>query len=112
VCESANPADGLFTQIAHKLHAITAALPRPKINDRAHDLVDLQLLEALTAGIDLGDTHRGCLAVFEARAQHRWPPTVDALPTGLRYTHARWKDSTTSIWRKQPGFHEEPLDIG
>ena len=67
-------------QIAQKLHAVTAALPHPKINDRAHDLVDLQLVEALTASTDLGDTHRACLAVFEARAQHRWPPTVDALP--------------------------------
>jgi Nucleotidyl transferase AbiEii toxin, Type IV TA system len=66
-------------QIAQKLHAVTAALPQPKINDRAHDLVDLQLLEALTAGTDLGDTHRACLTVFEARAQHRWPPKVDAL---------------------------------
>lgn len=48
-------------QIAQKLHAVTAVLPEPKVNDRAHDLVDLQLLEALLTDADLGpDTQRLC----------------------------------------------------
>lgn len=36
-------------QIAQKLHAVTAVLEEPKVNDRAHDLVDLQLLEETVA---------------------------------------------------------------
>lgn len=34
-------------QVAQKLHAVTAVLEAPIVNDRAHDLVDLQLLEGL-----------------------------------------------------------------
>ena len=67
-------------QIAQKLHAVTAALEAPKVNDRAHDLVDLQLLEGLLPDVDLVPTRSACIAVFEARAQHAWPPTVTALP--------------------------------
>lgn len=67
-------------QIAQKLHACTATLPEPKINDRAHDLVDLQLLEVLIADADLHQTRLACVAVFEARAEQPWPPTIRALP--------------------------------
>jgi hypothetical protein len=66
-------------QIAQKLHAVTAVLGG-KVNDRAHDLVDLQLLEGLLPHTDLSATRTACVAVFEARAQHSWPPTVSALP--------------------------------
>lgn len=65
-------------QIAQKLHACTATLAPPKSNDRAHDLVDLQLLEALLVDADLGQTRVACVAVFEARAEHAWPPAVRA----------------------------------
>lgn len=34
-------------QIAQKIHACTDPVEKPRSNDRAHDLVDLQLLEAL-----------------------------------------------------------------
>lgn len=67
-------------QIAQKLHAVTAMLEAPRVNDRAHDLVDLQLLEGLLPNGDLVPTRRACIAVFEARAQHPWPPRVAALP--------------------------------
>ncbi len=67
-------------QIAQKLHAVTAVLEDPKVNDRAHDLVDLQLLEGLLADSDLIPTRSACIAVFEARAQHPWPPSVATLP--------------------------------
>jgi Nucleotidyl transferase AbiEii toxin, Type IV TA system len=67
-------------QIAQKLHAVTAALQVPRVNDRAHDLVDLQLLEGLLPDTDLLPTRSACIAVFEARAQHPWPPQVAALP--------------------------------
>ena len=67
-------------QIAQKLHACTAAMAPPRTNDRAHDLVDLQLLEALLADSDLADTRVACVAVFEARAEHPWPPRIRAQP--------------------------------
>jgi hypothetical protein len=67
-------------QIAQKVHAVSTVLPQPKINDRAHDLVDLQLLEVLIADVDLSDTRSACCAVFEARAQHSWPPAVVVMP--------------------------------
>jgi hypothetical protein len=67
-------------QIAQKLHAVTAVLKSPRVNDRAHDLVDLQLLEGLLPDSDLAPTRSACIAVFEARALHPWPPRVAALP--------------------------------
>nr|WP_281173969.1 nucleotidyl transferase AbiEii/AbiGii toxin family protein [Mycobacterium genavense] len=67
-------------QIAQKLHAVTAVLEVPRVNDRAHDLVDLQLLEGLLPDTDLVLTRSACIAVFEARAQHPWPPNVVGLP--------------------------------
>ncbi|MGQ0845684.1 MAG: nucleotidyl transferase AbiEii/AbiGii toxin family protein [Sporichthyaceae bacterium] len=67
-------------QIAQKVHACTATLTPPRSNDRAHDLVDLQLLEALLADADLKQTRSACVAVFEARAEHAWPPAVHAHP--------------------------------
>lgn len=67
-------------QIAQKLHACTATLTAPRIIDRAHDLVDLQLLEVLLADADLRATRLACLAVFEARAEHLWPPRIQAQP--------------------------------
>ncbi len=70
-------------QIARKLHAVTAVLEEPKVNDRAHDLVDLELLEVLLPDADLVLTRGACVAVFEARAQHSWPPTVAELPGPL-----------------------------
>jgi len=67
-------------QIAQKLHACTATLTAPRIIDRAHDLVDLQLLEVPLADADLRATRLACLAVFEARAEHLWPPRIQAQP--------------------------------
>jgi hypothetical protein len=67
-------------QIAQKLHAVTAVLEASRVNDRAHDLVDLQLLEGLLPDTDLLSTRSACIAVFEARAQHPWPPQVAVLP--------------------------------
>jgi hypothetical protein len=88
-------------QIAQKLHAATAVLVAPKTNDRAHDLVDLQLLEALQGEIDLAETRCACVAVFVARAQHLWPPQSPHCRTGPQFTRARWKDSATLSWRRR-----------
>jgi hypothetical protein len=58
----------LHHQIAQKLHACTA--PR---SDRAHDLVDLQLIAPLAAPTLVAATAR---RLFAFRAEHSWPPAV------------------------------------
>lgn len=67
-------------QIAQKLHACTAPMPDGRTNDRAHDLVDLQVLEALVHDSSLERVSAACAAIFEARAQQTWPPQVVAQP--------------------------------
>lgn len=67
-------------QIAQKIHACTDPVGGARTNDRAHDLVDLQLLEALLADQLIVATRSACVAVFEARAEHDWTPTVVAHP--------------------------------
>lgn len=73
----------LHHQISQKLHACTA--PTPK-NDRAHDLVDLQLMAPHTEEQLVAITTR---RLFTFRQQHEWPPPVVARPgwSGL-YTDA------------------------
>lgn len=67
-------------QVAQKIHACTDQVDEPRTNDRAHDLVDLQLLEALMADEPLDETKAACVAVFAARSKHEWPPIVVAHP--------------------------------
>lgn len=64
-------------QVAQKLHACTAINPRTGGNERAHDLVDLQILEQEEAidFVAVGTTSR---RLFAARRSHPWPPTVVA----------------------------------
>ena len=57
-------------QIAQKLHACSA--PR---SDRAHDLVDLQLL-AREDGLDLVVIQQTVRRLFVARNGHSWPPVI------------------------------------
>lgn len=75
---AAVPCMTLPWQIAQKIHACTDPVEEPRTNDRAHDLVDLQLLEALLVDESLVETRSACVAVFEARAKHDWPATVVA----------------------------------
>lgn len=67
-------------QVAQKIHACTDPVDKPRTNDRAHDLVDLQLLEALMVDEPLDETRAACVAVFAARGKHAWPPVVVAQP--------------------------------
>lgn len=70
----------LFTvphQIAQKLHACTAVNPKTRRNERAHDLVDLQLLDQEEV-IDLAEVAAVGARLFTARRSHPWPPTVVA----------------------------------
>ena len=77
---AAVPGMTLPWQIAQKIHTCTVAAESSRTNDRAHDLVDLQLREALVVDEPLEQTKQACRAVFEARALHDWPPTVQARP--------------------------------
>lgn len=62
-------------QIAQKLHACSAPG-----SERAHDLVDLQLLIA-SEDYDLALVGQTARRLFRSRRGHEWPPTVTAGPT-------------------------------
>ena len=62
-------------QIAQKLHACTGAG-----NERAHDLVDLQLLVS-SEELDLAQVRETSVRLFNYRQAQPWPPTVIAGPT-------------------------------
>lgn len=70
-------------QIAQKLHACSA--PH---SDRAHDLVDLQLLLA-DPSVNLAALGRTVRRLFAARKLHDWPPSISIGPDwGARYREA------------------------
>ena len=64
----------LAFQIAQKLHAVSAPG-----SERAHDLVDLQLMVARSAP-DLSDIRAKCRRLFAYRKRQAWPPTIVAGP--------------------------------
>ena len=49
--------------------------PKTNRNDRAHDLVDLQILEQEET-IDYAELREIGTRLFAARRAHEWPPTV------------------------------------
>lgn len=57
-------------QVAQKLHAVSGME-----SERAHDLVDLQLLDS-GERLDLRQVRMTCVRLFKYRRQHAWPPTV------------------------------------
>ncbi len=59
-------------QVAQKLHAASS-----QNNDRAHDLVDLQLLSQ-GEDLNLVQVAATCARLFDYRRQQAWPPTVVA----------------------------------
>ncbi|MFT4166925.1 MAG: nucleotidyl transferase AbiEii/AbiGii toxin family protein [Microlunatus sp.] len=67
-------------QVAQKIHASTDPVDELRTNDRAHDLVDRQLLESLVDDDLLAPTRAACVAVFAARGKHEWPPDLVAWP--------------------------------
>jgi predicted nucleotidyltransferase component of viral defense system len=64
-------------QIAQKLHACTSVNPKTGANERAHDLVDLQILEQ-EERIDMTSMNVVATRLFDARRGTPWPPTVRA----------------------------------
>ena len=74
------PLLALDHQIAQKLHACTSQGRITGGNDRAHDLVDLQILlqDETVDLVALGVTGR---RLFAARRSHAWPPVVVEYPS-------------------------------
>lgn len=81
------PVMALRHQIAQKLHAASAPGSM-----RAHDLIDLQLLDETYEG-DYSDVRETCMRLFAYRKMQAWPPTIaggaewetayaDQLPSG------------------------------
>lgn len=64
-------------QVAQKLHACTSVNPTTGTNERAHDLVDLQILEQ-EQSIDMAAMDAVATRLFAARRGVSWPPTVRA----------------------------------
>lgn len=62
-------------QIAQKLHACTYVNPKTNRNDRAHDLVDIQILEQEET-IDYAELREIGTRLFAARRAQEWPPTI------------------------------------
>ncbi|MBI2706610.1 MAG: nucleotidyl transferase AbiEii/AbiGii toxin family protein [Actinobacteria bacterium] len=71
------PVLALDHQIAQKLHACTAINTKTGRNERAHDLVDLQILEQ-EEDIDFAALAATARRLFAARRSQSWPPTVVA----------------------------------
>lgn len=64
------PVMALPHQIAQKLHAASAPGSM-----RAHDLIDLQLLDKAYEG-DYSDVRETCMRLFAYRKMQAWPPTI------------------------------------
>lgn len=60
-------------QVAQKLHAVSGAK-----SERAHDLVDLQILDRAEV-LDLAHVKATCVRLFRYRRQQMWPPTLRVL---------------------------------
>jgi hypothetical protein len=75
------PVLALRWQVAQKLHAVSEApLREGGENARYWDLIDLQLLEALTTD-RLVRIRVACVQMFEVREQHSWPPEITVYPS-------------------------------
>lgn len=62
-------------QVAQKLHACTYISAKTGRNERAHDLVDLQLLDQ-EENINMAELHEVGTRLFASRRAQEWPPTI------------------------------------
>ncbi|TSE00733.1 nucleotidyl transferase AbiEii/AbiGii toxin family protein [Skermania sp. ID1734] len=67
-------------QIAQKIHACTDPLDGVIENDRARDLIDLQLLTLVVNDDELASIRTACVEIFTSRQRHSWPPTIRIWP--------------------------------
>ncbi|MEX1142024.1 MAG: nucleotidyl transferase AbiEii/AbiGii toxin family protein [Thermoleophilaceae bacterium] len=88
------PVVGLPYLVAQKLHACTEPLPGRE-NPRVRDLIDLQLVQPLLADGGLHVIRDACIAVFDERATHPWPPRLTT-PTRWPEAYARLTDELAS----------------
>ena len=73
---------------AEKLHALT--LPREIENTRARDFVDLVwFIRHFTFGSEA--LAIACIATFERRATHPWPPVIDVPPDSWTRPYGVWR---------------------
>ena len=84
----------LSYQVAQKLHAVSS-----EGSDRAHDLIDLQLI-SLHSQLDFADVKAKCQRLFNYRREQPWPPKlVKGLNWSDIYQEARdtLNDSTSIV---------------
>lgn len=82
------PVYPLNQHFAEKLHALT--LPRDVENTRARDLVDLVwFAHHFTFRSDA--LAIACIATFERRATHAWPPVIDVPPDSWTRPYQVWR---------------------
>ncbi len=70
---------GLPYLIAQKVHACTERIAG-RDNPRVRDLVDLLLVRELLDASDLPRVREACVAIFDGRDTHTWPPALSAPP--------------------------------
>lgn len=76
-------------QIAQKLHACTDPGEPTRDNERAHDVVDLLLLQPLLSDEHYAATRCACVEIFSSRSRQQWPPTFVVYANWQRlYTNA------------------------
>ena len=74
--------------VAEKLHALT--LPRDVENTRARDLVDLVwFVRQFTFRSEALEI--ACIATFERRATHSWPPVIELPPESWMRPYVVWR---------------------
>lgn len=66
-------------QIAQKLHACTAPDVEGWVNNRSHDLIDLQLAMRAYRGT-VAEIRETAVRLFASRRGHPWPPNVTVRP--------------------------------
>ena len=73
------PLMSVAQQAAQKLHACTSEAEPGGGNERAHDLVDLQILHRVES-IDPAELNEAATRLFSYRKRQTWPPTVVSHP--------------------------------
>lgn len=95
------PVVGLPYLIAQKLHACTEPLDG-RDNPRVRDLIDLQLVRRLLRGGGLAQVREACIAIFDIRGTHPWPPEL--------IVPAAWPAAYEKLIEEEVGVAASDLD--